>query len=204
MALPADTEGLAAVNAQRVDSMDLTHRRLSLASPGHYGGSGSVRKREVRRNTFSLAMPTLLMQRQNLQQVSGVQTSWPVLNRDLQPFSDSKTPELLPCTVHFNTLSGMEYCLLTSVKHEEKGHPDCWCAKISGSLRAVGRRLSSTFVARSKPDRKASILAREAARPPVPSAIKSGSRDQPAGGSITSRRLSVHFDSNLDSPQPKP
>ncbi|BDA49741.1 hypothetical protein COCOBI_14-3610 [Coccomyxa sp. Obi] len=127
---------------QRVDSVDLTHRRLSLASPGHYGGGGTIRKREVRRNTFSLAMPSL-MQRQSIQQVSG-------------------------------------------------------------SIRAVGRRLSSTFVARPKPDRKASMLARETARPAVPSALKSGSRDQPLGGSSTSRRLSVHFDSNLDNPSPMP
>ncbi|EIE18732.1 hypothetical protein COCSUDRAFT_60039 [Coccomyxa subellipsoidea C-169] len=50
----------------RVDSVTLTHRRMSMADPGHYGGSGGPRKQEARRATFSA-----IIRRQSIQQVSG-------------------------------------------------------------------------------------------------------------------------------------
>ncbi|KAK9905028.1 hypothetical protein WJX75_008193 [Coccomyxa subellipsoidea] len=125
---------------ERVDSITLTHRRMSLADPGHYGGSGSVRKPEVRRATFSN-----IMRRQSIQQVSG-------------------------------------------------------------SIRAVGRSFASSFgpsrQSFSRP--RASMLTREAAHQSVPSALKSGSRDQIDQVSSNSRRHSVHFDHSLDSPPAAP
>lgn len=56
---------------QRIDSVTLTHRRLSLASPGHYGGGVPTQKNEIRRATFTLLTPSMLMQRQSIQQMSG-------------------------------------------------------------------------------------------------------------------------------------
>jgi hypothetical protein len=53
---------------QREDSLSLAHRRLSLASPGKYGGKPL--KVQRRRSRFSLLSPRLL-QTYSVQQMSG-------------------------------------------------------------------------------------------------------------------------------------
>lgn len=81
---------------------------------------------------------------------------------------------------------------------------ECKCG--AGSIRAVGRSFASSFgpsrQSFSRP--RASMLAREAAHQSVPSALKSGSRDQIDQVSSNSRRHSVHFDHSLDSPPAAP